>query len=181
MPVLDGFGATQKIREAEEQKLRRAEVEKNKGAEEQKAASSIQHPVPIIAVSASVFETTRKRALAIGFNDFLFKPFQLENLLELLHTHLQVEWRYEKVEEQPEIAFPIPPEPQPIVPLPSEEVNILLKLAERGNVKRILEQLNHIEGLGKQFLPLVNELRTLARSFQIDKIVENLEKMEKKT
>ncbi len=98
MPVLDGFGATQQIRKAEEQTLRRVDVEKSRSEEEQTYGQSTIRTV-IIAVSASVFENTRKRALDIGFNDFLMKPFQLEHLLELLQTHLKLEWIYENTEE----------------------------------------------------------------------------------
>jgi CheY-like chemotaxis protein len=180
MPVMDGFETTQRIREFENQNSKvESRTSKVENDDSEFPVSSFQFPVPIIAVSASVFETARKRALAIGFNDFLFKPFQVENLLELLHTYLHMEWIYEEeVEEQPEVKSSILSASQPIVPLPSEEVNVLLKLAEYGNVKRILEQLNHIEGLGKRFLPLVTELRTLAKSFQVDEIVERLKEMQ---
>ncbi len=159
MPVLDGFGATEQIRKAE--------------------SSKSQIRTPIIAVSASVFETTRQRALAIGFNDFLIKPFQLEALLELLRTNLDIHWIYEKdAEEKAEVVSQPDVVSQAIVPLPPEETDHLLKLAERGNVRQILAGLKHVESLGEQFLPLVTELRTLAKSFQVDKIAERLAEMQ---
>ena len=48
--------------------------------------------LPIIAVTASVFPEFRREALAAGFTDFLGKPFHLDQLLALLHRHLDVEW-----------------------------------------------------------------------------------------
>jgi signal transduction histidine kinase len=75
----------------------------------------------------------------------------------------------------------LPVEPQtpsdvtPLISLPPEEIEMLRKVAARGNVKHILEHLTHIESLGEQFLPLVNKLRQLAKNFQVDKIVEILE------
>lgn len=63
MPVLDGFGATGKIREAE--------------------TAAAKH-TPIIAVTANALEGDRERCLASGMDDFLPKPIRLNDLRELL-------------------------------------------------------------------------------------------------
>ncbi len=155
MPVLDGFSATQQIR-----------------------ATDALRNVVIIAVSASVFEQTRQRALAIGFNDFLFKPIQKHALLHLLETHLHMEWVYEDdAEERPDAVLQAGSAAHAAVSLPSEDIARLLAFAERGNVKSIREQLDRIERLGEQFLPLVAELRALAARFQVDELIEKLDAM----
>jgi hypothetical protein len=66
-------------------------------------------------------------------------------------------------------------EPAQIVPLPQPEIEQLLALAERGSVKKILAALNDIEHLDEKYTPFINKLRKLAKSFQIDEIVELLE------
>ena len=157
MPVMDGFETAQRIRESPE----------------------IQD-VTMIAISASVFEETRKTSLEAGCNDFLSKPIEEERLLECLHTHLNLEWIYRDA-----VGGNTPPEAQTspmfpsVVVLPAAEADILRQLAVCGNITRLLDQLEHIEQLGKQYLPLVTELRKLAKSFQVHKIVEYFEQLEK--
>jgi PAS domain S-box-containing protein len=155
MPVLDGFSATEKIRS-------RAELRE----------------VAIIAVSANVFEATRQRALAVGFNDFLFKPIQVDQLVALLQTYLGVEWIYAEAPERPAEFKPQPSLELPAIALlPEEEVKRLYAFAVQGNYKKVLEQLAEIEKLGGQFLPFVTKLRSSAKRFDMDAIVEILEEI----
>ena len=63
MPVLDGFGATAKIREAEASGTTR---------------------VPIIAVTANALQGDRERCLEAGMDDYLPKPVRLDDLREKL-------------------------------------------------------------------------------------------------
>jgi PAS domain S-box-containing protein len=157
MPGMDGFETAQRIR-----------------------ASPEIRDVTIIAISASVFEETRKTSLESGCNDFLSKPIEEEQLLECLHTHLNLEWIY-----RDDVGGNMLPEVRtsPISPLtvtlPAAEADILRQLAVCGNITRLLDQLDHIERLGEQYRPLVTELRKLAKSFQVNKIVEYFEQLEK--
>lgn len=63
MPVLDGFGATKKIRAIEN---------------EEKAK------VPVIALTAHIMEDDRTRCFSAGMNDYLSKPFRLQELSDVL-------------------------------------------------------------------------------------------------
>lgn len=67
MPQMDGFETTQRIRSGE------------CGLE--KAA------VPIIGLTASALQETQERALSVGMNDILTKPFQPETLLQIINQH----------------------------------------------------------------------------------------------
>ncbi len=155
MPVLDGFGVTQRIREHESR-------------------------IPIIAISAAVFEETRKRALAIGFNDFLIKPFQLEDLLDLLHTHLSLEWIYEeKAKKSPEVVSHRYSEPQSIS-LSPKDLEILLELASKSRIKSLLEHLARLEAVDENAHPFIEELRQLAKGYQAKEIVKRLQQIERK-
>ena len=64
MPVMDGFGATKEIR--------RLEVESGRAR------------TPIIAVTANAMREDRQRCLAAGMDDFLSKPYSMDDLLALI-------------------------------------------------------------------------------------------------
>ena len=65
MPVMDGYEATQKIREKEKQ-------------------SQNNHRIPIIAMTAHAMPTDKQRCFAAGMDDYLSKPFGLEDIKKCL-------------------------------------------------------------------------------------------------
>ncbi len=67
MPVMDGLKATQKIREIEQ---------------------STNSHTPIIAVTANAFPEDKERCLASGMDGYISKPFQPDELLQLIKKHL---------------------------------------------------------------------------------------------
>ena len=79
MPVMDGYEASLAIR-----------------------AGAPAQRVPIIALTANVMEGNRERCLAAGMDDFLAKPYSLEQLQEVL-------WRWMPSAADPAPADGIPP------------------------------------------------------------------------
>ncbi len=73
MPVLDGFEFTRRARQ-----------------------NSMLESVPIIALSASVFEEQQQASLAVGCNKFLHKPIKIDILLAELQQHLNLTWIYDE-------------------------------------------------------------------------------------
>jgi len=69
MPVLDGYQATRRIRELEGEGRR----------------------TPVVAVTANVMPSDRERGRKAGMDDRLAKPYDLEELTELLHRWLPME------------------------------------------------------------------------------------------
>ncbi|CAG0981450.1 partial CAI-1 autoinducer sensor kinase/phosphatase CqsS, partial [Rhodocyclaceae bacterium] len=69
MPVLDGYAATERIRDWERDNGRAA--------------------VPIVALTADAFEEDRRRCEAVGMDDFLTKPISAEALLAILRRWLK--------------------------------------------------------------------------------------------
>ncbi|NET51194.1 MAG: response regulator, partial [Merismopedia sp. SIO2A8] len=74
MPVLDGFQTAQMIRYDSKW-------------------SAFQH-IPIIAISASTLNQGKAQSLEVGCNAFLSKPVDTGELLQLLQTHLHLQWQY---------------------------------------------------------------------------------------
>jgi len=67
MPIMDGFKATQKIREIEK---------------------STNTHTPIIAVTANAFPEDKERCITSGMDDYISKPFQPEDLISKINYHL---------------------------------------------------------------------------------------------
>lgn len=65
MPVLNGFGTLAKIRQTE-----------------------AWQPLPVVAVTAQALKGDREHCLAVGFNDYLSKPFLPEHLEQMLKNYL---------------------------------------------------------------------------------------------
>lgn len=68
MPVLDGYAATERIRQWE--------------------AENSRPRLTIIALAANAFEDDRQHCLAVGMDDFLTKPVELDVLKSVLHKWL---------------------------------------------------------------------------------------------
>ena len=59
-----------------------------------------------------------------------------------------------------------------IIPPPSQELNILLDLAMKGDIKAIIEQAHRLKQLDTQYLAFAREIIKFAESFQELKIIE---------
>jgi len=80
MPIMDGYEATRRIKATPQGK------------------STV-----IVAVSASAFEEDREKILSIGCDDFLRKPFEQQQIFDILSKHLGVRFVYEQVEPAPHL------------------------------------------------------------------------------
>lgn len=68
MPIIDGFEAKSHIRKIEKEKQRRS--------------------IPIIALTAYSMEGDKKKGIAAGFDSYLTKPINIDELIETLNHHL---------------------------------------------------------------------------------------------
>jgi len=75
MPIMDGFEMMEEVRK---------DPKINK--------------IPIVAMTASAENVFRSEILAQGFDDFIAKPFRMIELLEMVATHLEIEYTYEEAE-----------------------------------------------------------------------------------
>jgi PAS domain S-box-containing protein len=152
MPVMDGFTCVKYIREIPE----------------------IQH-LPVIAISASVFEETIKKSLEAGCQAFLYKPLELDALLECLGTLLALDWIYQT--EADEKLIPGYQGPS-VTNLPLETILKLRKWVEGGNITRTLSHLDHIGGGDEAYRPVITELRKMTKSFQLQEMLIYLDQLE---
>jgi len=75
MPVMDGFTATEEIRK----------LPNPKGN------------IPIIALTADAMQEDKERCLEIGMNDFVSKPFRLQEIERILRSYLMTEFVPEEI------------------------------------------------------------------------------------
>ncbi len=132
--------------------------------------------IKIIASSASVFKTDQNQSLQAGAVDFLPKPIQVQELLEKLALHLQIEWIYQgETYKSPEIQ----PDVENFMLPPTEALDKLLDLALRGNLKEIIKQIDNLEQTDPKYRQFAFKLRQLAKEFQEKKILEMLTQYKK--
>ena len=108
MPIMDGFEATRRIREAERTKTEQMEGETSEG---ESAASPHSHPliphrIPIIALTANAMPGDRETCIQAGMDDYLTKPIKLEELTAVLEKWLSHRERNHAVPSQPPLSEP---------------------------------------------------------------------------
>ena len=152
MPVLDGFEVA-----------RRLQQEPN-----------LKDKI-VFAISASALPKDESSSYQAGCHAFLSKPVNFEQLLELIQTHLKLEWSYGEITVASSPAKESQ-EKTPLLVCPTKEVTTLLfDLAKRGDIRGILEQATQLEQDEKLAL-FAQEICQLAQSFQIQQLQQFLHK-----
>ncbi len=148
MPLMDGFEATRQIRRSRQ-----------------------LQPVKVIAMSASVFEQSRQASRQAGCDDFLPKPIQLDMLLDILGTHLHLEWVYDtgSATEAPQ-----PTDNRPWTVPPMQELAPLMPLAQKGHIMPLYEQIERIEQLDARYGRFADALRRHADAFDMKALCDTL-------
>jgi len=59
------------------------------GLDATRIIKEVNHEVPIIALSAYAFDENIREAKAAGCDDFLAKPFRVEDLIEMVHRYIK--------------------------------------------------------------------------------------------
>lgn len=148
MPIMDGFQATKAIR-----------------------SNPKRHSITIIAASASVSDTDRQSCLQRGFDDFLAKPINFEELFAMLEKYLNLRWKYE--DELTETEELIQPENSDrLIPPSKEGLDILYERASRGNMKSLIEEAERIEISEPQTVVFIQKIKELAKEYKDREVLE---------
>jgi response regulator RpfG family c-di-GMP phosphodiesterase len=161
MPVMDGYEATRRIKSTPE-----------------------GQNIAIIALTASAFEEDREKIIGVGCDDFVRKPFQHQEIFDMLAKHLGARFLYE---DTPSTSVHSPPVDTTVALsdiatqsdssiLPEgwlEELQEAVLLAEN---EQMLETIDRLEG---QHGPLASALRKLVADFEYEKILTFIDKARK--
>ncbi|WP_353570368.1 ATP-binding protein [Candidatus Albibeggiatoa sp. nov. BB20] len=156
MPVLDGFEFTRRARQMPTLKN-----------------------LPIIALSASVFEEQQQACLDVGCNKFLPKPIQIDILLAELQYYLDLTWLYDE-------ELPDRPEPNKKANMTeemigktqfnlcTEEAKKLYDLARAGDIFAIQEYATELQEKHADLELFTTQIIILAKNFDDEHICELL-------
>ena len=144
MPELDGLAVTQILRR-----------------------EAAWQDLPIIIVSASTLPTDESQCYQVGANAFLAKPLNFEQLLQLLETHLQLEWVLANTSAI--LQTNTDPASISIVAPTKSELNQLLELAVQGDIREVLSQIDLWQETQPQLIPFIKKIRPLAENCQLKK------------
>ncbi|MEG4013739.1 MULTISPECIES: hybrid sensor histidine kinase/response regulator [unclassified Microcoleus] len=153
MPVMNGFELLEQIRS--EHNLRNQKI---------------------IVSSASVAQADRQMSLDAGGNDFLDKPVNVSELFNLLATHLELKWKYEiQVSNESKASTLTTTLEKPEIIIPDIlEINELLDLANKGNLKRLREYTEHLAQSNPRYAGFASKIINLAKQFKAEEIEELL-------
>ncbi|WP_438025415.1 AAA family ATPase [Sorangium sp. So ce233] len=128
--------------------------------------------VVIVASSASTSEAEQRESALSGCDDFLPKPIKAGALLDRISRLLGVEWL--RREEAPDRDAPAegPADAGQLVWPPAEELAVLSELADKGLIRKVLEEAERIRQLDPRLSPWVDQLVALARGYQTRKLRE---------
>jgi len=92
--------------------------------------------VPVIAVSANVFETDREKSRTAGCQEFLPKPVKPDRLFALMKKYMKLEWIYEEAVSGVSLSL----SEGEIIPPPPDELGVLYELTMFGDLRRVRER-----------------------------------------
>ncbi len=130
-----------------------------------------RNALKIVAVSASTLEHEQQEFLEQGFDDFVPKPFRVEQIYGCLAKHLGVEFEYVEAgvvaeEAAPDLAG---------ITLPEDLHGRLLEAAELYSVTELEGYFSEMEQLGEGQGRLADHLRGLRRKHDIEAIISILQ------
>jgi CheY-like chemotaxis protein len=146
MPELDGLAATRLLRQLD-----------------------AFRDVPILAMSASVSASDSEQSLAAGMNAFLAKPLDADKLLGQIARLLPLEWIY-----GPEQGA-APLDERAIVAPPAEELEVLYRVVQAGNMREIIAQAERLTRLDERYRAFASQLSALARGYQSKDVLHLVE------
>ena len=123
--------------------------------------------LPIIIVSANVFENQADRLREAACQGFVGKPVIESELIAALERHLGLEWLVHT--PAPPVRMDAPPQPGAIA-LPEEARAELLHLAQIGHVRGLQQALDRIATERPELAAACTQLRGLVSRFELDQL-----------
>lgn len=162
MPVMDGYALTAAIRALErEQRLPRC---------------------PVLGCTAHVQEAERRRALEVGMDECLMKPFSLDGLSAALHRHLRADLAAPPSAPPLEAPAGRPFDPLALRSLSDGDARVEARFLEallRANLGDLRQLVEHVEtGELPEAASMAHRIKGAARMVQAERVVQACEALE---
>lgn len=126
----------------------------------------------LVAVTASAFVQQRQKYLESGFDEFLGKPVQAEELYGIVARLLKVEFAYEW--NQPEAPWPLD---LTSLSIPKALQVKITQAAELHSVTDLADQVVALEKMGPGYVPMARQIRAFARSYDMKSVLDLMGKI----
>ena len=127
--------------------------------------------LPVIAISASASDADRERQRLAGIDASVAKPVELDLLLEQIGLLLRLDWLWQPLPQRSgddEVG-------QTLVTPPPDEMAVLHRLVQLGNMRDIQERAAHLAQMDPLYGPFAAQLRRLAKGFQSQALLHLVE------
>jgi CheY-like chemotaxis protein len=122
--------------------------------------------IPIIMMSANVFEDQKQAALDAGCNAFVEKPININQFLALLGKLCSLKWIYETSETTISAPMEYPA---------AAEIDQLYNLAKSGKIKAIIEESEALSANEPKLETFSKKVTQLAKQFKVQELKSFLE------
>ncbi|MEL6927361.1 MAG: chemotaxis protein CheB [Cyanobacteria bacterium J06600_6] len=149
MPGMDGWEVTQHLRQS----------------------AQFEH-LPVIIVSASTLNTDESNSYKVGASEFLPKPLDFQQLLQVIERQLSLSWTTKDGSQKSLLTKQTSSEKLAATPLVLPDLEVLTKLQTLINQGDIRGTINYLESLTDRldWLPFINKIKQLAESCQLKKL-----------
>ena len=127
--------------------------------------------VPILIVSANVFENQAERLRAAGCQAFIGKPVIESELMAVLERNLGLEWLAQQV--TPSLPLPATAAAPPMR-LPADVRAELIRLVQLGHVRGLQQALDRIAATHPPLAATCSHLRGMVSRFELDRLRQAL-------
>ncbi|MCV6636562.1 PAS domain-containing protein [Candidatus Albibeggiatoa sp. nov. NOAA] len=152
MPEMDGFELARRVRLA-----------------------GVYDTLPIIAVSASVFDYHQKQSVDAGCNEFIPKPVRADILLDRLQHYLQLTWVYDRDISQ-SLSVDKPDSDSDIIidnyTLSTEQADMLYDLAMQGDTMGLIAYAQQLSTNDSTLNAFTAKITQLAEDFEDEQICD---------
>ena len=125
----------------------------------------------IVMLSALTLDKSQEHAPERLHDDYLMKPVDFRQLLEKIHTLLNIEWVYEETMPPPAACAPSG------ISLPRHQLDELIHLGHIGHFRGIQDKLREIELRTPERRDDIERIRILAETLDLDRYVSALQAM----
>jgi len=128
--------------------------------------------VPILIVSANVFENQAERLRAAGCQAFIGKPVIESELMAVLERNLGLQWLAQQV--TPPLPLSAAPAAAPPMRLPGDVRAELIRLVQLGHVRGLQQALDRIAATHPRLAATCSHLRGMVSRFELDRLRQAL-------